>query len=248
VCISAGEQISAGWSLLAGLGIPSHILPSLPSSPPSLLHSIANPKVDWCFQTEPVPGLHGRALAYPRGKVLGGCSSINGMIYMRGQAEDYDGWAQEISGGEGGREGGKEDEEEDLGKAWSWKEVLPYFVKSEDYAVEGAKEGGRDFHGVGGEWRVEKQRLSWELLDKFRDACAEHGIPKVDDFNTGCNEGSSYFHVNQWRGVRWNTSKVRWEGGRGGREEKNEIGSSPFLSDRLIGQSLNFFPLFSFPP
>ena len=149
---------------------------------------------------------------------------------MRGQAEDYDEWAQEIRG-EGGREGGKED----LGKAWTWKEVLPYFVKSEDYAVESAKEGGREglsspaaaaaaaaagaLHGVGGEWRVEKQRLSWAVLDKFRDACAEHGIPKVDDFNRGCNEGSSYFHVNQWRGVRWNTSKVR-EGGREGGRDK----------------------------
>lgn len=184
--------------------------------PVGYLWSIANPKVDWCLKTEPVPGLHGRTLAYPRGKVLGGCSSINGMIYMRGQAEDYDGWAGEI--GEGGREGG---EKEDFGKAWSWKEVLPYFVKSEDYAVKGAKDemcgdvsttaaaaATGVVHGVGGEWRVERQRLSWELLDKFRDACAEHGIPKVTDFNKGFNEGSSYFHVNQWNGIRWNTSKA----------------------------------------
>lgn len=147
---------------------------------------------------------------------------------MRGQAEDYDGWAEEI--GEGEMEEGRED----LGKAWSWKEVLPYFVKSEDYAVEGANDEGLGdvptiiaaagvMHGVGGEWRVEKQRLSWEVLDKFRDACAEHGIPKVGDFNKGCNEGSSYFHVNQWSGVRWNTSKVRNKDGReGGKTEGRE--------------------------
>lgn len=194
--------------------------------------SISNPRVDWCFQTEPVPGLHGRSLAFPRGKVLGGCSSINGMIYMRGQAEDYDGWAQIFAedetrlGAKRANEKRKESAKDgENGEVWSWRGVLPGFTKSEDFAagasiqeVERGSEGGdlykssppkqEAMHGVGGEWRVEKQRLSWKVLDTFRDACEEQGIPKVEDFNRGNNFGSSYFHVNQRGGWRWNTSKV----------------------------------------
>mgnify|MGYP000586697220 CR=1 FL=1 len=129
-------------------------------------------------------GLNGRALNYPRGRVLGGCSAINGMIYMRGQSNDYDHWRQ-------------------LGNVgWGWDDVLPYFRKSEDYV-----HGADDFHGAGGEWRVEEMRLTWEILDAFRDAAAEAGIPKISDFNRGDNEGSAYFQVNQKRGVRWTTAK-----------------------------------------
>jgi choline dehydrogenase len=153
--------------------------------PVGYLYTQNNPRTDWCFRTEPEPGLGGRALNYPRGKVLGGCSAINGMIYMRGQAADYDHWRQ-------------------LGNAgWSWEDVLPYFLRSEDHF-----EGPSEFHGAGGEWRVERQRLSWELLDAWREAAAECGIPKTDDFNTGDNEGCGYFQVNQRRGVRWTTAKA----------------------------------------
>ena len=153
--------------------------------PVGYLYSIGNPRVDWCYKTEAEPGLNGRALGYPRGRVLGGCSSINGMIYMRGQVGDYEHWRS-------------------LGNSeWGWKDVLPYYKRSEDYA------GGADaMHGAGGEWRVEPQRLSWKILDAFRDAAAEVGIPKITDFNRGNNEGCAYFEVNQKRGVRWNSSKA----------------------------------------
>jgi choline dehydrogenase len=153
--------------------------------PVGYLYTQNNPRTDWCFRTEAEASLGGRALNYPRGKVLGGCSSINGMIYMRGQAADYDHWRQ-------------------LGnRGWGWDDVLPYFKKSEDY-VHGADE----LHGAGGEWRVEEMRLSWEILDAFRAAAAEIGIPKTDDFNRGDNEGCGYFQVNQKRGVRWSTAKA----------------------------------------
>ncbi|MCG8544246.1 MAG: choline dehydrogenase [Alphaproteobacteria bacterium] len=151
--------------------------------PIGYLYCMGNPRTDWCFETTAEAGLNGRALAYPRGRVLGGCSAINGMIYMRGQARDYDQWRQ-------------------LGNAgWGWDDVLPYFKKSEDQ-VRGADAA----HGAGGEWRVEEMRLSWEILDAFRDAAAEVGIPKTDDFNRGDNEGCGYFQVNQKRGVRWTTA------------------------------------------
>jgi len=153
--------------------------------PIGYLYCMGNPRTDWMMKTEPEAGLNGRALNYPRGKVLGGCSSINGMIYMRGQAADYDLWRQAGNVG------------------WSWDDVLPYFRKSEDHHA-----GAGDLHGAGGEWRVERQRLSWPVLDAFRDAAEELGIPRTDDFNAGTNEGSGYFEVNQRNGVRWNTSKA----------------------------------------
>jgi choline dehydrogenase len=154
--------------------------------PVGYLHCIGNPRTDWLFNTEPDPGLNGRALIYPRGKVLGGSSSINGMIYMRGQQQDYERWADSCGD-----------------DSWRWNHVLPLFKKSEDH-----HRGASDVHGAGGEWRVEKQRLSWKILDAFRDAAAEVGIEKVDDFNTGDNAGSSYFEVNQRRGIRLNTAKA----------------------------------------
>jgi choline dehydrogenase len=153
--------------------------------PVGYLYCMGNQRTDWCFKTEAEPGLNGRTLAYPRGKVLGGCSSINGMIYMRGQARDYDQWRQ-------------------LGNAgWSWDDVLPYFRRSQDQ-VRGADE----MHGAGGEVRVEEQRLSWEILDAFRDAAAETGIPKTDDFNRGNNEGCGYFQVTQRRGIRRSAARA----------------------------------------
>jgi choline dehydrogenase len=153
--------------------------------PIGYLYTMNNPRTDWCFKTEAEDGLNGRALAYPRGRVLGGCSSINGMIYMRGQARDYDLWGQ-------------------LGnQGWSWDQVLPYFKRSEDYHL-----GADEMHGAGGEFRVEEMRLTWEILDAFQEAAAEAGIPKTADFNRGDNEGCGYFKVNQKRGVRWTASKA----------------------------------------
>ncbi len=153
--------------------------------PIGYLYCMGNPRTDWMMRTQAEVGLNGRSLAYPRGKVLGGCSSINGMIYMRGQAADYDNWQQAGN------------------KGWGWDEVLPYFLKSEDNF-----RGNTPLHRAGGEWRVEKQRVSWPVLDAFRDAAEEIGIPKTDDFNGGDNEGSGYFEVNQKGGVRWNTTKA----------------------------------------
>jgi choline dehydrogenase len=162
--------------------------------PVGYLYCIGNPRTDWCYRTEPDPGLNGRSILYARGRVLGGGSSINAMLCLRGQARDYDEWAR-IAGDD----------------SWSWKRVLPLFKKHEDYW-----RGADEFHGAGGEWRVEQQRLSWEILDAFRDAAAEVGIAKIEDFNRGDNAGSSRFEVNQRRGVRWNTVKafLRPAGGR----------------------------------
>lgn len=153
--------------------------------PVGYLYCINNPRTDWCFKTSEEAGLNGRSLIYPRGKVLGGCSSINGMIYMRGQARDYDLWRQ--MGCEG----------------WGWDDVLPYFLKSEDFY-----RGRSELHGAGGEWRVEKARVRWAVLDAFQKAAEEAGIPVTDDFNKGDNEGSGYFDVNQRAGWRWNTAKA----------------------------------------
>ena len=166
--------------------------------PVGYLYCIGNPRTDWLYRTEADPGLNGRQLIYPRGKVLGGSSSINGMIYMRGQARDYDGWAA-LTGDE----------------AWRWDACLPYFKRHEDHwrGSSGGAAGAPDaayaaHHGVGGEWRVERQRLSWQILDAFAAAAAQAGIAPTADFNRGDNEGVGYFEVNQKRGVRWNTSKA----------------------------------------
>ncbi|MDC0948235.1 GMC family oxidoreductase N-terminal domain-containing protein [Gammaproteobacteria bacterium] len=147
--------------------------------PIGYLFCMGNPRTDWMMRTAADEGLNGRQLDYPRGKVIGGCSAINGMIYMRGQSGDYDHWQA-------------------LGnRGWNWSSVLPYFKRSEDHYA-----GASEFHGAGGEWRVERQRLRWDILEVFRDAAAEVGIPRCADFNTGDNAGSSYFDVNQRRGRR----------------------------------------------
>ena len=152
--------------------------------PVGYLFAIGNPRSDWMFKTEPEAGLNGRALAYPRGKVMGGSSAINAMIVMRGQAADYDHWRQ-------------------LGLAgWGWDDVRPLFRKLEDHFL-----GDSEHHGKGGEWRVEAPRVRWDLLDKVRQAAGEMGIPAIDDFNTGDNEGAAYFHVNQKKGLRWSSAR-----------------------------------------
>ena len=153
--------------------------------PVGYLYTINNPRTDWCYEIEPDLGLNGRSIAYARGKVLGGCSSINGMIYMRGQRSDYDHWAQ-------------------LGnRGWSWDDVLPVFKHSEDY-----QHGADEFHGAGGEMRVEERRVNWEILDAWRDAAADAGIPKIAEFNRGDNLGNAYFQMNQRRGSRWSAAKA----------------------------------------
>jgi choline dehydrogenase len=164
--------------------------------PVGYLYCIGNPRTDWLYRTEPDAGLNGRQLRYPRGRVLGGCSSINGMIYMRGQSRDYDHWAA-LCGDEG----------------WRWSACLPYFLKHEDHwrGADGLHAApGFDATGArpGGEWRVERQRLSWEILDAFAVAAQQAGIPAQNDFNRGNNEGVGYFEVNQRRGVRWSATKA----------------------------------------
>ncbi len=154
--------------------------------PVGYLYCIGNPRTDWCYRTEPEPGLNGRTIGYARGRVLGGCSSINAMIYMRGQARDYDAWAEAT---------GDPD--------WAWERVLPIFKASEDYW-----RGADDMHGSGGAWRVEAQRLRWDILERFADAAEQAGIPRTGDFNRGDNSGVGYFEVNQRRGIRWNASKA----------------------------------------
>lgn len=157
--------------------------------PVGYLYLMGNPRTDWGFKTAEEPGLNGRSLNYPRGRVLGGCSSINGMIYMRGQARDYDLWRQMGCPG------------------WAWDDVLPYFKKHEDQrALDPSHFDG--LHERGGEWRIEMARIQWDILDAFRDAAEQAGIPKVNDFNRGNNEGCGYFHVNQKSGIRWNTTKA----------------------------------------
>ena len=153
--------------------------------PVGYLYTIGNPRTDWCFKTEPEVGLNGRSIGYARGRVLGGCSSINAMIYMRGQRSDYDYWAA-------------------LGnRGWSWNEVLPYFKRTEDYA-----HGADEFHGAGGELRVEERRVNWKILDAWQEAAAQSGIPKIVEFNRGDNFGTAYFQMNQRRGVRWSATKA----------------------------------------
>ena len=176
--------------------------------PVGYLYCIGNPRTDWLYKTEAESGLNGRSLGYPRGKVLGGCSSINGMIYMRGQSRDYDQWAK-LTGDD----------------AWTWDNCLPDFMAHEDhYKLDSNKQqpdadidaNFSKFHGnhasktgkTGGEWRIEKQRLSWGILDAFADAAVQAGVPKSTDFNQGNNEGVGYFEVNQKNGFRWNAAKA----------------------------------------
>ncbi|MDE2355007.1 MAG: GMC family oxidoreductase N-terminal domain-containing protein, partial [Betaproteobacteria bacterium] len=154
--------------------------------PVGYLYCIGNPRTDWCFQTEAEPGLNGRSIRYPRGKGLGGSSLINGMIYMRGQKADYEQWV--AATGDAG---------------WSWDAILPLFQRDEDY------HGGRDaWHGAGGVWRVERQRLQWKVLEVFRQAAHQTGIPDAPDFNRGDNFGVGYFDVNQRRGWRLNAGQA----------------------------------------
>ncbi|MFC0341038.1 GMC family oxidoreductase [Paracoccus niistensis] len=153
--------------------------------PIGYLYCIGNPRTDWMYKTAPDPGLHGRQLIYPRGRVLGGCSSINGMLYLRGQAADYDGWRQMGCTG------------------WGWDDVKPLFLKSEDYF-----EGPSEHHGAGGPWRIERQRLRWDILDDWAKAANEVGIPATDDFNTGDNEGVGYFKVSQKSGFRVSAARA----------------------------------------
>jgi choline dehydrogenase len=154
--------------------------------PVGYLYCIGNQRTDWCYKTEPEAGLNGRTIGYPRGRVLGGSSSINAMLYLRGQSRDYDEWAQ-VTGDSG----------------WSWRNVLPVFMKSEDHW-----RGADEKHGEGGEWRVERPKITWEILEAFAEAAVESGIPKTEDFNRGDNEGVGRFEVNQRNGVRWNASKA----------------------------------------
>ena len=154
--------------------------------PVGYLHCIGNPRTDWCYKTEPEPGLNGRSILYARGRVLGGCTSINGMIYMRGQAEDYDGWAESTGD-----------------DRWSWDRVLPLFRETEDHWA-----GETKLHGDKGNWRVEKQRLRWEILERVIEAAQQAGISQTDDFNKGTNEGVGFFEVNQKKGVRWSATKA----------------------------------------
>ncbi len=152
--------------------------------PVGYLFAIGNPRSDWMFETEKEPGLNGRSLKYPRGKVIGGSSAINAMISMRGQAEDYDHWRQ-------------------LGlSGWGWEDVAPVFRRLDDHFL-----GETEHHGAGGEWRVEQPRLRWDVLDAMRDAATEMGVPLTSDFNTGDNTGVGYFHVNQKRGLRWSAAR-----------------------------------------
>lgn len=152
--------------------------------PVGYLYAIGNPRADWLFRTEAEPGLNGRSLNYPRGKVIGGCSAINAMIYMRGQQQDYDRWR-------------------DLGlPGWGWDDVRPLFRRHLDHFL-----GTGEHHGAGGEWRVEEPRVRWTLLDAFLEAAVEAGIPRTGDFNTGANEGVAYFHVNQKQGRRWSAAR-----------------------------------------
>jgi choline dehydrogenase len=154
--------------------------------PIGYLKCINNPRTDWCYRTETEAGLNGRSILYARGKVLGGCSSINGMLYLRGQARDYDEWARHCGD-----------------TRWNWDSVLPVFRASEDYW-----RGADAVHGDQGEWRVERQRLHWDILDRFIEAAGQAGIPPCTDYNRGDNFGIGHFEVNQKRGVRWNASKA----------------------------------------
>jgi choline dehydrogenase-like flavoprotein len=153
--------------------------------PVGYLFAIGNPRSDWMYRTEPEPGLNGRALNYPRGKVIGGSSAINAMISMRGQAADYDHWRQ-------------------LGlTGWGWDEVLAVFRRLDDHFL-----GESEHHATGGEWRVEAPRVRWAVLDAVARAANQMGVPSTPDFNTGDNTGVGLFHVNQRRGLRWSSARA----------------------------------------
>jgi choline dehydrogenase len=176
--------------------------------PAGYLFTINNPRSDWMFRTEAEAGLNGRDIAFPRGKVIGGSSSINAMIAMRGQAADYDHWR-------------------DLGMTgWGWSDVQPLFRRLEDHCL-----GDSEHHGTGGGWRVEEPRVTWPVLDAIRKAAVQMGIPSTDDFNTGDNEGTGYFHVNQKRGRRWSAARGMLRPALGRSNLKLETG---VMVDRLL--------------
>jgi len=183
-CVLAKRLGQAGHSVLLLEAGPRDTYPWI-HIPVGYLYCIGNPRTDWMFRTEAEAGLNGRSLLYPRGRGLGGCSSINGMLYLRGQVADYDGWRQQGLAG------------------WGWDDVLPLFKRSEDYV-----DGACDLHGAGGEWRVDNQRLRWDVLDHWAEAAEAWGLPRVTDFNTGDNEGVGYFRVNQRNGWRLNTARA----------------------------------------
>ena len=177
--------------------------------PVGYLFCIGNPRTDWCYRTEPDPGLNGRSILYARGRVLGGSSSINAMLYLRGQSRDYDEWAR-ITGD----------------PRWSWENVLPVFRRSEDHW-----RGADEAHGAGGEWRVERQRLDWDLLDHFTEAAEQAGIARTSDYNRGDNEGIGRFEVNQRRGLRWSASRAFLRPARG---RRNLVVRTGALIDRVV--------------
>ena len=153
-------------------------------------HTIGNPAYDWCFEGEPEPGLAGRRIRHPRGKVIGGSTAINGMVAIRGHAADYDGWR------------------DDFGlPGWAWRDALPYFVQSEDHeAAPGDDPASAGLHGRGGEWAVSRPRMAWAVLEAVHAAAQQAGIPARADFNTGDNEGVGEIRVNQRRGQRWSAA------------------------------------------
>ncbi|MGN6356408.1 MAG: GMC family oxidoreductase [Novosphingobium sp.] len=180
--------------------------------PVGYLYCMGNPRTDWCYSTDPETALNDRKLAFPRGLGLGGSSSINGMIYMRGQSADYDGWRQAGLVG------------------WGWDDVLPYFTRAEDHWS-----GAGPFHGEGGEIRIERQRLRWDILDAFQRAAEEFGIPPIPDFNTGDNLGSSFFEVTQRRGWRWSSADAFLKPVRGRANLKIVTGA---LVDRVLFEGI----------
>jgi len=143
----------------------------------------ANPRVNWMYESEPEARLGGRRLYQPRGKVLGGTSSINGMVYMRGNAADYDEWRQRGCTG------------------WDWDSVLPYFKKAEHQ-----ERGANAFHGIGGPLRVSDQPHRSELADRVVEAAIQAGLPPIEDFNDGRQEGAGYFQSTTGRRRRWSTA------------------------------------------
>ncbi len=140
---------------------------------------MGNPKTDWCYQTQPDPGLNGRSIAWPRGKVLGGSSSINGLLYVRGQTQDFDHWRQ-------------------LGnQGWGWDDVLPMFKRAENW--EGVKTRNR---GAGGPLNVSESRVARDIVDAWVDAAKQAGYPYNDDYNSGSQEGVGYFQMTMRNGRR----------------------------------------------